>query len=107
MHSHASPVGVVDPMTSATAIPGPVDAAAPLLVVLNVGSGTDDALKTREIIEGVLIEAGLLVRIVVLFVFPAIANARRYIKMPQRDRKHYADQRCREMGFPRNPGLDR
>ena len=45
-------------MTNAPAIPGPVDAAAPLFIVLNVGSGTDDALKTREIIEGVLTEAG-------------------------------------------------
>jgi diacylglycerol kinase family enzyme len=45
-------------MTNAPAIPGPVDASAPLFIVLNVGSGTDDAFKTREIIEGVLTEAG-------------------------------------------------
>jgi diacylglycerol kinase family enzyme len=45
-------------MTNASEIPGPVDAAAPLFIVLNVGSGTDDALKTREIIDGVLTEAG-------------------------------------------------
>jgi diacylglycerol kinase family enzyme len=45
-------------MTNAPAIPGPVDAAAPLFIVLNVGSGADDAFKTREIIEGVLTDAG-------------------------------------------------
>lgn len=45
-------------MTNARAILGPVDAAAPLFIVLNVGSGADNALKTREIIEGVLSEAG-------------------------------------------------
>jgi diacylglycerol kinase family enzyme len=45
-------------MTNAPAIPGPVDPAAPLFIVLNVGSGTDEAFKTREIIEGVLTEAG-------------------------------------------------
>ena len=45
-------------MINAPAIPGPVDAAAPLFIVLNISSGTDDAVKTREIIEGVLTEAG-------------------------------------------------
>ena len=45
-------------MTNAPAIPGPVDAPAPLFIVLNISSGTDDAVKTREIIEGVLTEAG-------------------------------------------------
>jgi len=45
-------------MTNAHAISGPIDAAAPLFIVLNVGSGPDDAFKTREIIEGVLSEAG-------------------------------------------------
>jgi hypothetical protein len=51
--------------------------------------------------------AGLFVRVVVLFVFPGITNARRYIQMPQRDGQHDADQRRRKMCFPRNPGLDR
>src|SRR5664279_5216579 len=46
------------PMTNAPAIPEPVNAAAPLFIVLNVSSGIDDVVKTREIIEGVLTEAG-------------------------------------------------
>jgi len=45
-------------MTNARAIPGPANAAAPLIIVLNVGSGTDDVLKTREVIDGILSAAG-------------------------------------------------
>lgn len=45
-------------MTNAPAIPGPVDVAAPLFIVINVGSGADDLFKTRDSIDGVLAEAG-------------------------------------------------
>ena len=39
-------------------IPIPVDAAAPLFIVLNGGSGSNDAVATRAIIEQVLTQAG-------------------------------------------------
>lgn len=39
-------------------IPIPVDTAAPLFIVLNGGSGSDDAVATRAIIEQVLTQAG-------------------------------------------------
>jgi diacylglycerol kinase family enzyme len=47
-------------------IPIQVDSAAPLFIVLNVGSGSNDAVATREIIEAVLTQAGRehLVRVV-------------------------------------------
>jgi diacylglycerol kinase family enzyme len=45
-------------MTNSRAIPEPANAAAPLFIVLNVSSGIDDVVKTRESIEGVLTEAG-------------------------------------------------
>ncbi|MGE5128764.1 MAG: diacylglycerol/lipid kinase family protein [Sphingomonadaceae bacterium] len=39
-------------------VPGVVDATAPFLVVLNAGSGADDARRTRAVIEDVLRAAG-------------------------------------------------
>jgi diacylglycerol kinase family enzyme len=45
-------------MGNAPVILGPIDAAAPLFIVLNVGSGTNNAFKTRAIIQGLLTEAG-------------------------------------------------
>jgi len=47
-------------------IPIQVDSAAPLFIVLNVGSGSNDAVASREIIEAVLTQAGRehLVRVV-------------------------------------------
>ncbi|MBC7522143.1 MAG: diacylglycerol kinase [Sandarakinorhabdus sp.] len=45
-------------MINSRAIPEPVNADAPLFIVLNVKSSTCDALKTREVIEGILSAAG-------------------------------------------------
>jgi len=45
-------------MMNSRATPEPANAAAPLFIVLNVRSSTYDALKTREIIDGILSAAG-------------------------------------------------
>lgn len=45
-------------MINSRAIREPDSAAAPLFIVLNVNSSTCDALKTREVIEGILSAAG-------------------------------------------------
>ena len=45
-------------MINPRAIPEPAKAPAPLFIVLNVRSSTYDALKTREVIDGILSAAG-------------------------------------------------